>query len=90
MSDIAGQDIQTHNNNPEEIVTVIRNWLRTTSKRQSIPSGSIIFERYQQFIRDLPAVANNRQLKVDDLIFSDYTFILAKWLDRTKDFTGTG
>ena len=90
MSDIAGQDIQTHNNNPKEIVTVIRNWLRTTSKRQSIPSGSIIFERYQQFIRDLPAVANNRQLKVDDLIFSDYTFILAKWLDRTKDFTGTG
>ena len=28
MSDIAGQDIQVHNNSPKEAISVVRNWLR--------------------------------------------------------------
>ena len=80
ISDIAGQDIQAHNNNPEEIVIVVRNWLRNASKRQTIPSGSIIGERYQEFMRDLPQLAQAFQLEVEELIFNDYTFLLAEWL----------
>ena len=80
ISDIAGQDIQAHNNNPEEIITVVRNWLRTASKRQTIPSGSIIWGRYQDFIGDLPEIAQESQLKVEELIFNDYLLILTKWL----------
>ena len=80
ISDIAGQDIQAHNNNPEEIVTVVRNWLRTASKRRTIPSGSIIWGRYQEFIEDLPQLAQAFQLEVEELIFNDYTFMLAEWL----------
>ena len=80
ISDIAGQDIQAHSNNPEEIVTVVRNWLRTASKRRTIPSGSIIGERYQEFMEDLPQLAQAFQLEVEELIFNDYTFILVEWL----------
>ena len=80
ISDIAGQDIQAHNNNPEEIVIVVRNWLRNASKRQTIPSGSIIGERYQEFMRDLPQLAQAFQLEVEELIFNDYTFMLTEWL----------
>ena len=49
ISDIAGQDIQTHNNTPEQTVRVVRNWLRTASKREMIPDGSIIWQRYKDF-----------------------------------------
>ena len=80
ISDIAGQDIQAHNNNSEEIVTVVRNWLRNTSKRQTIPSGSIIWERYQKFRQELSQIAQAFQLEVEELIFNDYTFVLAEWL----------
>ena len=80
ISDIAGQDIQAHNNNPEEIVIVARNWLRNVSKRETIPSGSIVWGRYQKFIADLPQLAQAFQLEVDELIFNDYTFLLAEWL----------
>lgn len=83
ISDIAGQDIQAHNNNPEEIVTVVRNWLRTASKRQTIPSGSIIWARYQEFMEDLPQLAQEHQLKVNELIFNDYTLVITRWL-RTR------
>ena len=81
ISDIAGQDIQAHNNNPEMIVTVVRNWLRTASKRETIPSGSIIGERYQEFMRDLPQLAQALQLEVEELIFNDYTSVIKKWLE---------
>ena len=80
ISDIAGQDIQAHDNNPEEIITVVRNWLLTASDRKTIPSGSIIWERYQEFIGDLPQIAQAFQLEVEELIFNDYTFVLAEWL----------
>ena len=80
ISDIAGQDIQAHNNNPEEIVTVVRNWLRNASKRQTIPSGSIIWRHYQEFMEDLPQLAQECQLEVDELIFNDYLLMLTRWL----------
>ncbi len=86
ISDIAGQDTQAHNNNPEEIVTVVRNWLRNASKRQTIPSGSIIWRHYQEFMEDLPQLAQECQLEVDELIFNDYLLILTKWL-RAKEIT---
>ena len=80
ISDIAGQDIQAHNSNPEKIVIVVRNWLRNASKRQTIPSGNIIWERYQEFMEDLPQLAHECQLEVDGLIFNDYLLILTRWL----------
>ena len=80
ISDIAGQDIQVHNNSPKAVIKVVRNWLRTTSRRQTLPSGNIIWERYQCFIEDLPQMAQDFQLEVNDLIFNDYVWVLGKWL----------
>ena len=84
ISDIAGQDIQAHNNVEEEIVTVVRNWLRTASNRERIPDGSIIWQRYQDFIQDLPQMAQIWQLNANTLIFNDYMWMVVKWL-RTKE-----
>ena len=86
ISDIAGQDIQAHNNNPEEAVKAVRNWLRTASKRRTIPSGSIIGERYQEFMEDLPQLAQAFQLEVEELIFNDYTSILTEWLKTQANY----
>ena len=80
ISDIAGQDVPVHNNDPEEIVTVVRNWLLDASERKTIPSGSKIWGRYQEFMEDLPQLAQAFQLEVEELIFNDYTFILVEWL----------
>ena len=81
ISDIAGQDIQAHNNSPREVITHVRNWLRTASRRESIPGGSIIWRRYRDFRRDLPQTAREYQLTVEDLIFNDYTLVVTRWLE---------
>lgn len=83
ISDIAGQDTQGHNNSSKEVITHVRNWLRTASRRETIPSGSIIWRRYRDFRTDLPQTAEECQLTVEDLIFPDYTLVVTRWL-KTK------
>lgn len=84
ISDIAGQDIRAHNSNPQELVTVVRNWLRNASGRTTIPSGSFIWSHYQDFIGALPQLAQRFELEVGELVFNDYTFLLAEWLRLRK------
>ena len=81
ISDIAGQDISVHNDSPEEVVKVVQYWLFTASKRQTIPGGSTIWQRYQDFLHDLPQLARRSQRDVADLEhFNAYTFAVAEWL----------
>ena len=85
ISDIAGQDIQAHKNSSREIVTRVRNWLRTASRRETIPSGGIIWERYQEFTEKLPQMAKEGQLIIEELIFNDYTLLVAQWLENDRN-----
>lgn len=85
ISDIAGQDIQAHKNDAEIIVKVVRDWLRTASGRQTIPSGSIVWRRYQTFLRKLPQTAVELRLDAEDLIFNDYAAVIAKWLEKNSE-----
>ncbi len=41
LSDISGQDIQSHHNSPDEAITVVRRWLRTSSRRKTIPGANL-------------------------------------------------
>jgi hypothetical protein len=40
ISDIAGQNVYSHNDNPQDAVLRVRNWLRTASLRTDIPGGA--------------------------------------------------
>ena len=85
ISDIAGQDIQAHKNDAEIIVKVVRDWLRTASGRQTIPGGSIVWRRYQTFLRKLPQTAVELRLDAEDLIFTDYAAVIARWLEKNSE-----
>jgi hypothetical protein len=86
ISDIAGQDIQAHHSTPADIIRVVRNWLRTVSARRTIPSSSIIWKRYQNFMKDLPETARECHLAVEDLIFNDYTLVIEEWLKTNASY----
>lgn len=82
ISDIAGQDIKAHENDPRIVIRVVRDWLRTYSK-ESIPSGSVIWSRYQAFEKDLPLLCKELNLKPKELIFNDYVTLVSRWLTLT-------
>jgi hypothetical protein len=79
ISDISGQDIRAHENDPRIVIRVVRDWLRTYSK-ESIPSGSVIWSRYQAFKKDLPLLCKELNLKPKELIFNDYVTLVSRWL----------
>lgn len=50
ISDMAGQDVQDHHDSPDEIITVVRHWLKTASRREkSVPPASVIKTHFLAF-----------------------------------------
>lgn len=84
ISDIAGQDIETHDADPNQAITRVRNWLRQESGRTTIPGGTEIQRRYARFREDLPEMCSELPIDPDELTFGDYTFFVAEWLRRIQ------
>jgi hypothetical protein len=81
-SDIAGQDVAAHENEPDQALRAVRNWLRTHSRRQ-LPGASHIAARYDAFRAALPALCADLQQDINDLGFNDLTTLIAEWLQVT-------
>ena len=81
-SDIAGQDVRSHGADPEEAIRIVRNWLRnaTTGSGVIMPGAATIQGRYRQFRTDLPVMCEELELEEDQLIFNDFTTLIASWL----------
>jgi len=80
ISDIAGQDIQVHNNSAKDAITVVRNWLRSASGSRVFPGGMEIYRRFELFEQDLPALCGELRLQRDELTFNDSASIISDWL----------
>lgn len=80
ISDIAGQDIREHGDDPAHAITVVRNWLSTTSPSSIIPGGKAIWDRYTLFRQELPDLCRELRLSEEDLIFKDFTLLVSEWL----------
>jgi hypothetical protein len=80
ISDIAGQDISAHNNSIDEVIPIVRNWLRNSSGRRTIPGGTTILSRFNLFKAALPLLCSTLHLKQDELIFNDYASLASEWL----------
>ncbi|HEX8408725.1 MAG TPA: hypothetical protein VF883_07670 [Thermoanaerobaculia bacterium] len=84
LSDIGGQDIHRHGNSPKTAVARVRDWLRAESGVTTIPGGGVIYERYQRFRDDLPALCTELRLDVDELTFADLSEAVSVWLENHR------
>ena len=82
-SDIAGQDIRAHSDQPGGAIRVTRDWLSTHRPGVLIPGGKAIFERYERFRIQLPVQARNVNLDHRELTFLDYRQLMVGWLNKT-------
>jgi hypothetical protein len=82
ISDIAGQDIQEHGDNPERAIKKVRNWLASHSRNQPIPGGDVIIQRFNAFCLASPEICEVLQLADSDLEnYRDYQNCVANWLN---------
>lgn len=80
ISDIAGQDIKAHDNQPKKAIASVRDWLRNTPGHAHLPGGTHIWSMYQRFRNELPALCEESKLEVAELVFSDFLSLVLKWL----------
>lgn len=86
ISDISGQDIAAHANDPEKTVGVVRNWLRSSQTEGTVPGPAHIWKRYRSFRKDLPGICEDLRLKPGEMIFNDYATIASEWVAEHAEF----
>lgn len=80
ISDISGQDIHSHNDDPRQFITKLASWLREQSGDEKVPGGSAIADEFEEFLDRLPAILRDRRLTMDEMTFNDYASVVARYL----------
>ena len=86
ISDIAGQDIHYHEDEPEKALKKVRNWLsnHTHCVAVRVPGGTVMARRYQHFQNELPLICAEANLDRDELQFPEFRYLLIEWLRQNK------
>jgi hypothetical protein len=86
LSDLAGVDISAHKNEPEELVSEVREWIRITFGKK-LASATVIWQTYNEFYDFFDQITkeegfSKRDLKkMSPLEFADY---VKDWLQSRK------
>jgi len=82
ISDIAGQDIKFHDNNPKMLIKSLRNMFLTNNPDLKIHGANFIIKKYEAYQLDKKNIKINLDLDDDDdeLTYSDHVKIIQQWL----------
>lgn len=80
LSDLSGQDIHAHQDEPRVLVHEVRSWLRSATGRVQMPGGEEIWLRYGLFREELPRIAARMKVLPNELTFPDYLNAVARWI----------
>ena len=85
LSDISGQDIENHNDDPQTLVTKVRNWISNNSIDIVIGSNQI-WIAFNQFNADLLTNLSPTYPKkdIDEMPISDYMKFAKDWINKFK------
>lgn len=81
LSDIAGQDIRAHGNDPAAAMGAIRNWLNTRGGDSPIlPGKAALMAQYRRFQNQLPDMLKELRLEEAEVSFVDWSKLIDAWL----------
>jgi hypothetical protein len=82
LSDISGQDIEVHGNDPSRAIRCVRNWLSEHRSRDQPPllGATALASDYRMFQSEVGALLAARRLdSLEELTHSDYLFAVRDW-----------
>ncbi len=80
ISDLAGQDISSHNMSVSDLIIKVRDFLFGHAGRTTIPGGSYIHGRFQDCLIALPAICNVLHWDRNTLTFKEYLACAVGWI----------
>jgi hypothetical protein len=86
ISDISGNDIKAHKNEPEQVVKVIRDWFKPT--KPEIPRHKEIWLAYNEFEYDYEQILLEEDYDpkdINSLTFSDIIENMVAWIANYKE-----
>lgn len=89
LSDIAGQDVASHHNDLRVLIGKIRDWLAGFSA-EPLPSGSVVWERYERFRKELNGFCKQVKHKPEELTYLDYLSHVKRFVPFKADILKTG
>jgi hypothetical protein len=82
LSDISGQDIEVHANDPEQVIRCVRNWLSEHRPARAVPLPGVTAMQsdYRLFRTEVAAVLKVHRLDpLEELSHSDFMFAVRDW-----------
>lgn len=83
ISDISGQDIKSHGNDPGRLIKLIRDSLNSASHNGHIKGAQSIIDSYGQYQEKRPILMQELSLQEDDVTYADETQLIEQWLKLT-------
>ncbi|MEO6820198.1 MAG: hypothetical protein ABI266_05400 [Ginsengibacter sp.] len=86
LSDIAGQDIENHNDDPLTLNSKIRNWLSVNNSGIVLPGHRQIWNAFNQFNTDLnKTLSETYSAKdIEEMPIGDYIKFAKDWIIKFK------
>ncbi len=87
LSDISGNDIKSHRNDPELVIKSIRDWIKAQGKEAVVPRHKLIFSAYNEFslfYNQMISAEGYDPKEITALTFSDVVEIMADWIGKFK------
>jgi hypothetical protein len=84
LSDISGQDIEVHANDPDRAIGCVRNWLSEHRRANAppLPGVRAMQEDYRRFQSEIAALLEIRRLdSLDRLTHNDFMFAMRDWIE---------
>lgn len=81
ISDISGQDISAHGDDPAHAIRAVRDWLAVSRAGVGKPAGATaISKRFGRFSSELLAICATAERPLDELTFVEYADMASTWL----------
>src|SRR5438309_1248515 len=81
ISDISGQDIHSHDNQPQIAVSHVRDWLQSAIQPRKLAGGAHIWHRYNRFRRELPSICRRLRILEEEITFPDLFAMVQAWVE---------
>ncbi|AYV49370.1 hypothetical protein CFHF_20995 [Caulobacter flavus] len=87
LSDINGQDIEAHRNDPDEAIRCVRDWLSDHRPRDAPPlaGAGAMRDDYRLFNVEFAELLPRRRLEPQTLTHSDFVYSIHDWIEFCAD-----
>lgn len=83
ISDLAGMDIHAHGGDVEVAISKTRDWLVNVWRNQ-LPGVKKLIRWYQEFLAELPSLANDLDLDAEAASYVDFEKMVFAWLVNVR------